>query len=430
VASVVEAAFSFSAPYFKQLGLRLLLLPIIYPKLTAMRPLIIILMFLPFLVSAQADNSKQLYLSAQDKITTQIEGLKCVPNVELSHGYTHTYDCKAADGKVAKQLSLDIHVAPTINNNAYRAYVKHQPEYGEYLLGEFKNGKPYNGFFRASPERVNEWLLFDFYKNGILVSQLYNNLHKTIAGKDNRLNFITLDGECSFVNGKLQNGITITPLHIKKAAGEIVSFMDNFKAAYLMIDVYAENYGEFIKVMPVTDGYMISSLERNSLKVTYTKEGRLLSYYDSDKKLTHNVNMVQAELEETKRIDPKRSYTFFEKNGKLYKEQEKNPAALSDNHDYDLLNSIASTLYTSLPLNTPDFVRIMEQGRHSVGILGYHYLEEGKEYGYVYRKGDKENTYSLDVYQDGKLYKPNQFSIKNKTLEELTAILKTVGSLD
>ncbi len=395
-----------------------------------MQKFMLILMLLPMLVNAQSERGKQLYLSTQNQMTTQKEGLICVPNEDLSHGYTHTFDCKSSDGKIVKQLNIDIYVSPTINNNAYPAYVKHQQDYGEYLLGEYKDGKPYNGFFRASPERVNEWLLFDFYKNGTLAYQLYNNLHKTIAGKDNRLNFITLDGECSFVDGKLQNGITITPLHIKKAAGEIVSFMDNFNVAYLMIDVYAENYGEFIKVMPVADGYMISSLERNSLKVTYTKEGRLLSYYDSNKKLNHSVNMVQAELEETKRIDPKRSYTFFEKNGKLYKEQEKSPAALSDNHDYDLLNSIASTLYTNLPLNTPDFVRIMEQGRHSVGIMGYHYLEEGKEYGYVYRKGDKENTYSLDVYQDGKIYKPTQYSIRNKTLDEITAILKTVGSLD
>jgi hypothetical protein len=125
---------------------------------------------------------------------------------------------------------------------------------------------------------------------------------------------------------------------------------------------------------------------------------------------------------------PKAFFYLLKKNGKLYKEQVKNPAALSDNHDYDLLNSIASTLYTNLPLNTPDFVRIMEQGSHSVSILGYHYLDEGKEYGYVYRKGDKENTYSLDVYQDGKIYKPNQYSIRNKTLDEITAILKSVGS--
>jgi hypothetical protein len=278
-----------------------------------MRPLFMMLMLLPFLATAQAENGKQFYLSAQDQITTQKARLKCVPNDELSHGYTHTYDCKTADGKVAKQLNTDIHISPTINNNAYAAYVKHQQDYGEYLLGEYKDGKPYNGFFRASPERVNEWLLYNFYKNGTLAYQLYNNLHKTVAGKDNRLNFITLDGQCSFANGKLQNGIAITPLHIKKAAGEIVSFVDNFKAAYLMIDVYAENYGEFIKVMPVTDGYLISSLERNSLKITYTKEGRLLSYYDSNKKLTNSVNMVQAALDETKWVDPKRSFTYLKK---------------------------------------------------------------------------------------------------------------------
>jgi hypothetical protein len=395
-----------------------------------MRLLIIMLVLLPYIAIAQAENGKQLYLSAQDQINIQKQGLICLANEELSHGYTHTYDCKASNGKVIKQLSLDIHVAPTINNNAYKAYVKHQPEYGEYLLGEFKDGKPYNGFFRASPERVSEWLFFDFYKNGALVNQVYNNLHKTIAGKDNRLNFITLDGQCSFVDGKLQNGITIIPLHIKKAAGEIVSFVDNFKAAYLMIDLYAENYGEFIKVMQVTDGYLISSLERNSLKITYTKEGRSFTYFDSKKRQVNTVAMVQAELTQNDAIDPKRSYTYFEKDGKLYKEQVKNPSVLSDNHDYDLLNSIAGALYIKAPLSASDFIPVLEHGRHSVGILGYHFIEDGKEYGYVYRKGDKENTYSLDVYQDGKIYKPNQYSIKNKTLKELTVILKAVGSPD
>lgn len=392
-----------------------------------MHKYLLIIMLFPMLVNAQNEGAKQLYLSAQDQITTQKEELKCVLNDELSRGYTHTYDCKAPDGKVLKQLSLEINVAPTINNNAYTTYIKHQPEFGKYLLGEFKDGKPYNGFFRASPERVNEWLLFDFYENGVLVKQLYNNLHKTIAGKDSRLNFITLDEECVYVDGKLQKGITITPLQIKKAAGEIVSFMDDFKVAYLMIDLYAENYGEFIKVMPVADGYLISSIERNSLKVTFNKEGRSFTYIDSHQKQVNTIAMVQAELTQKDGIDPKRSYTYFEKNGKLYTEQVKNPEALSDNHDYDLLNTIASALYTNVPISPPDFVQIIEQGRHSVGILGYHAVEDGKELGYVYRKGDKENTYSLDVYQDGKIFKPNQYSIKNKTLDELTAILKSVG---
>jgi hypothetical protein len=54
-------------------------------------------------------------------------------------------------------------------------------------------------------------------------------------------------------------------------------------------------------------------------------------------------------------------------------------------------------------------------------------MEDGKEYGYVYRKGDKENTYSLDVYQGGKIFKANQYSITNKTLDELTALLKSMG---
>ncbi len=390
-----------------------------------MRQLLIVFMLFPMLGYTQRNEGQQLYLTAAGVVTTQKSELKCVPNDDLSQGYTHTYDCNATDGKLTKQLSLDIHVAQSINNDLYAAYQKHQPDFGEYLLGEFKDGKPYNGFFRASREKVNEWLMFDFYKNGTLVSQLYNDLHKTIAGKDNRLNFITLDAEGNFVNGKLQKGITITPLHIKKAAGEIVSFVDNFKTAHLIIDLYAENYGEFIKVLPVTDGFLISSMERNSLKVTFDKGGRSLTYFDSNQKQVSTVTMVQAELTQKDGIDPKRSYTYFEKDGKLYKEQVKNPAALSDNHDYDLLNSIASALYNNVPLGTTDFVQVMEQGRHSVGILGYHAIDEGKEYGYVYRKGDKENTYSLDVYQDGKVYKPNQYSIRNKTLRELITILKS-----
>jgi hypothetical protein len=390
-----------------------------------MRQLLIILMLFPMLGYAQRKEGQQLYLTATGAITTQKSELKCVPNDELSHGYTHTYDCNAADGKLIKQLSLDIHLAETVNNNLYAAYQKHQPDYGEYLLGEFKDGKPYNGFFRASREKVNEWLMFDFYKNGALVSQLYNNLHKTIAGRDNRLNFITLDAEGNYVNGQLQKGIVITPLRIKKAAGELVLFVDNFKPAYLMIDLYAENYGEFVKVAPVTDGFMISNIANNKLKVTYTTDGRILEYYDSKNKLVNKINMVQAELSQLDGIDSKRPYTYFAKNGKLYKEQVKNPEALSDNHDYDLLGTVADALYNNGPLNPAEFIDVIENDRHQVGVLGYHTIEGGKEYGFVYKKGNKENTYNLDIYQDGKIYKPNQYSIRDKTLSELIAILKS-----
>lgn len=390
-----------------------------------MRQLLIILMLFPMLGYAQRNEEQQIYLTSTGAITTQKSELKCVANDELSHGYTHTYDCNAADGTLVKQLSLDIHVAETVNNNLYAAYQKHQPEYGEYLLGELKDGKPYNGFFRASREKVNEWLLFDFYKNGQLVSQLYNNLHKTIAGRDNRLNFITLDAEGNYVNGHFQKGIAITPLHIKKAAGEVVTFIDNFKPVYIMIDLYAENYGEFVKVAPANGGFMISNIANNKLKITYNAEGRILEYYDSNNKLVNKINMVQAELSQTDGIDPKRPYSYFEKNGKLYKEQVKNPAALRDNHDYDLLGTVADALYNNGPLNVATFIDVIENDRHQVDILGYHMMEDGKELGYVYRMGNKENTYSLDLYKDGKVYKPSEYSIKDKTLSELITILKS-----
>lgn len=390
-----------------------------------MRRLIIILMLLPMLGYAQRNEEEQLYLTAAGVITTQKSELKCMPNADLSHGYTHTYDCNATDGKLIKQLSLDIHVAQSINNNLYAVYQKQQPDYGEYLLGEFKDGKPYNGFFRAPQEKVNEWLVFYFYKNGVLVNQLYNNLHKTIAGKDNRLNFITLDSEGNYVNGKLEKGIVITPLRIKKAAGELVLFMENFKPAYLMIDLYAENYGEFVKVAPITDGFMISNISNNKLKVTYTGEGRILEYYDTKNKLINKSNMVQAELSIVEGIDPKRPYTYFAKNGKLYKEQVKSPTDYSYNHDFDLLGTVANALYNNGPLNASEFIDVIEHDRNQVGILGYHTIEEGKELGFVYKKGNKENTYSLDLYQDGKVYKPNQYSIRNKTLSEVITILKS-----
>jgi hypothetical protein len=390
-----------------------------------MRQLLIILMLFPMLGYAQRNEEQQIYLTSTGAITTQKSELKCVANDELSHGYTHTYDCNAADGKLVKQLSLDIHLAKTVNNNLYADYQKHQPEYGEYLLGEFKDGKPFNGFFRAPREKVNEWLMFDFYKNGALVSQLYNNLHKTIAGRDNRLNFITLDAEGNYVNGQLQKGIVITPLRIKKAAGEVVTFMDNFKPTYIMIDLYAENYGEFVKVAPANGGFMISNIANNKLKITYNAEGRTLEYFDSNNKLVNKINMVQAELLQTAGIDPKRPYTYFEKNGKIYKEQVKNPAALSDNHDFDLLGTVADALYNNGPLNTAAFIDVIENDRHQIGILGYHTMDDGKEFGYVYKKGSKENTYSLDLYKDGKVYKPSEYSIKDKTLSELITILKS-----
>lgn len=387
---------------------------------------LLLLLAIPLFSLAQDEPTEQLYLTADNQISKQKTNLKCTLNHDLSQGYVQTYDVTDPQDKIVKQLNQTIHADDSLQPERYASYVK-SIGYEQYLVGDLKNGKPYNGFFRAKKEQVNEWLVFDFYENGVLTMQWYNDLYKTITGKDSRLNFITLNSKSTFLNGKLQTGMEIIPVHIKRGAGEVVRFADNSQTTSVMLGLYAENYGEFLKVKPLPKGFLITSLQRSSAKVTFTENGRKIEFFDASQKLVKTQHKIQAELDDTKKIDPKLPYVYFQKDHQIYKEQDPNPSDGRDQRDYSrALEQVASSLFNNTPLNTAFFVRFLESNGMRSMPLGYHSIDEGKEYGYRYRKGSGKGTYSGDFYENGKITKPAQYSFKDKTPEQIVLFMETL----
>lgn len=394
-----------------------------------MYKLLILFLSIPLFGMAQEDKNEQLYLTADHEISKQKTAIKCVLNEELSSDYVKCYDGISASDKVLKQLNKMVHVAEALKPDQYSNYVK-LTGYEQYLVGDFKDGKPYNGFFRTDKKKVNEWLVFDFYKDGVLTMQWYNNLFHTIESEDNRLNFITLNSESTFLNAELQNGMEIIPVTIKHGAGEVVRFVKDRKTAYIMLGLYAENYGELIKVTPEAQGFLISSIQRSSAKVSFSNNGRKLEYFDGQNKLVHKVEFMHTELNATENIDPKQMIMYFQKGNKIYQEQLKNPKDQREEpreKDYSrALEWIAQTLFSANDFNVANFVGLLENDGWKIGRLGYHIFMDGKEIGLRYRNGDQEGNYSMDFYENGKISRTGELSIKNKTPDQIAEILKNI----
>ncbi|SHF33492.1 hypothetical protein [Pedobacter caeni] len=394
-----------------------------------MYKLLILFLSIPLFSMAQDDKDEQLYLTADHEISKEKTAIKCILNEDLSVGYVKCYDGINENNTLLKQLNKMVHVDDALKPNQYSNYVK-STGYEQYLVGDFKDGKPYNGFFRADRKKVNEWLLFDFYKDGVLTMQWYNNLFHTIESEDNRLNFITLNSESTFLNAELQDGMEIIPATIKRGAGEVVRFVKDRKTSYIMLGLYAENYGEMIKITPDAQGFLISSVQRSSAKVSFSNNGRKLEYFDNQNKLVNKVELIHTELNATENIDPKQMIMYFQKGNKIYQEQLKNPKDQKEDpqgkYYSPALEWVAQAIFSTADFNIPNFVGLLENDGWRIGRLGYHTFIDGKEIGLRYRNGDQEGTYSMDFYEKGKISRAEELSIKNKTPDQIAEILKII----
>ncbi|MGY0039694.1 hypothetical protein [Pedobacter sp. NJ-S-72] len=162
----------------------------------------------PLLTFAQNEKQDEFYLNSKNEITTTKSDFKCVKNEELSREYALCYDCLNAQQKIAKQLNMNLHVSAVLKKGINPIYLGNA-EYSDYLTGDLKDGKPYNGFFKQT-NVGSPWLIFDYYKNGKLIEQWYNDLYKLMmTEQDNQTAFTTVDKKNSFINGVLENGIEI-----------------------------------------------------------------------------------------------------------------------------------------------------------------------------------------------------------------------------
>ncbi|WP_367865085.1 hypothetical protein [Pedobacter sp. WC2423] len=392
-----------------------------------MYKLILLLLMTPLLTFAQQVDDETLYLNSKNEITTTKGEFKCIKNKDLSRERVNCYDCENLQHQLVKQLSVNFQIPDAIKQGVNTAYFGHT-NHTEYLVGDLKAGKPYNGFFKEK-RAGSEWVIYNYYQQGVLVQQWYNDLFNKILAEDHQeFSDVKLDAKNTFINGKIDSGIEIIPVDMKqqRAMAELIRTVKNTKTVLFRVLIFAENTGILLKVSPIAQGYLLEDFGRNSIKITFTPEGRNIETIAPEKKSGKVIEYSYYNFSDRTRIDKTRPYSYFQKNNKLYIEQARSPQQEPEDHDREssrMLQRLSLSLYDTTPLETADMIAFL-QGRNEIkNYMGHCELYEGKLEGFVYKPGDTEGTYTMELYSQGKP-EPAKVSAKNKTLRELAAILK------
>ncbi|MET4138701.1 hypothetical protein [Pedobacter sp. UYP1] len=392
-----------------------------------MYKLILLLLIIPMLTFAQQDKEETLYLNSKNEVTTTKSEFKCIKNEELSKERVYCYACEDAQHRVVKQLSVNFQISDKIKQGINPAYFGHL-NHTDYLVGDFKTGKPYNGFFKEKRDG-SEWLIYNYYQQGVLVQQWYNDLFNRLLSEEHKeMSDVNLDSKTTFVNGKIDNGIEIIPVDMKQqhAMAELIRTVKDTKTLLFSVLIFAENTGILLRVSPITQGYLLEDFGKNSLKITFTPEGRKIETIAPEKKSGEVITYNYYSFSDRTKIDKTRPYSYFQKNNKLYIEQAR--FAQPEPKEYDgessrMLQRLSLSLYDSTPLETSDMISFLQERNEVKNYMGHCGIYEGKLEGFIYKPGDTEGTYTMQLYSQGKL-EPAKVSTKNKTLKELAVILK------
>ncbi|WP_374951057.1 hypothetical protein [Mucilaginibacter sp.] len=147
-----------------------------------------------------------------------------------------------------------------------------------YLIGDMKNGKPFNGFFIYP--RTNIWLIFDFYLNGKRLFQVYNDLLTASMVEDTETSFTAISNKNIFVNDRLKSGIEVTPVRVKKGIVDIARNVNNFRTTGFILTLFDNRSPEYIEIRPIAHGYELISTDKNTIEVTYHASGKKLVFRD------------------------------------------------------------------------------------------------------------------------------------------------------
>ncbi|RAJ34195.1 hypothetical protein LY11_01086 [Pedobacter cryoconitis] len=382
----------------------------------------------PLLTFAQQPDEKTLYLNSKNEVTTTKSEFKCIKNKYLSAERIDCYDCENAQHQIVKQLSVNFKIADTIKQGINPAYFGHT-DFTEYLTGDLKAGKPYNGFFKEKKEG-SEWVIYNYYQQGILVQQWYNDLFNKILAEDHQeFSDVKLDAKNTFINGKIDTGIEIIPVNMKeqRAMAELIRTVKNTKTVLFRVLIFAENTGVLLRISPLKQGYLLEDFGKNSLKITFTPEGRTIETIAPEKKSGKAIAYNYYSFSDRAKVDKNRPYSYFQKSNKLYIEQPEVAQKEPEDHDQEssrMLRKLSLSLYDTTPLETSDMIAFLQKRNGIKNYMGDYGLYEGKAEGFVYKPGDTEGTYTMELYSQRKV-EPAKIPAKNKTLKELAAALKT-----
>jgi len=394
-----------------------------------MLKVLLIFLLIPAMTYAQEDH---LFIDQHNKLNTQKADFTCSLNHERSKGYAKSYHVLNAQSELVKQLNTHVHIPSSVKTAANQSYILHHSTIGDYLIGDYQNGKRWNGFFKEDGANL-DWMIYSFYLNGKLLEQLYNDQYKTVTSRrDTEEAWTTLDAVNTFTNGVLTTGLSVAPLKLEGGAAELVHAVKNGKTVYYTLGLFAMHYGEFIKVTPSANGCLLQSNQSPyQIKLSYANEGRKEEYLNHNNQIIDVLQYTYFKLEDMDRIDRKRNFSYIKRNGDLYIEQAGDKAQIAraqsrkeGNNHSEFLVKIADHLYVSKLISTNFFKEVLldKPGSMPADYFGQYAFYEGKGYGPIFKRGTLPGTYSMDLYEQDNLSTAKEYQIRNKTLDQIHAI--------
>ncbi|MBE9600893.1 hypothetical protein [Pedobacter sp. MC2016-24] len=390
-----------------------------------MYKLILLILILPMSVFAQEEN---LYLSAGNNLSTQKSDFRCELNTSKSREYARCYDCIDASGKIVKELNKNLFIMKSLTDSQSVPYFKLDDKNAHYLIGDLKDGKPWNGFFKQ-PGGVMEFKIYAFYKDGAQVYQIYHDNLKDMLTEKESGPYSVIQEKNTYQDGKLFDGMELVDDKNGDSGMGAIRFVKAGKTERTVLGLFAMHYAELIDVRESPNGYSIESLGRGGVKIGYSPKGRTLDFYDTQKKDVLHLDYTQLPFDQVKQLDQNKPITYFSHHDQLFVEQmtsmPKDDEQLHDKYT-KIVFRLVQQLYVKAPLDSLSLLGIIsEKVSQSSGIpLGYFAKSEWEAYGVWFSKGETTGKYNVDYYESGKISPKSEFKIRNKSLKEIALILQ------
>lgn len=384
-----------------------------------------------------------MYLDNNLKLTENQTDIVCYIDEEYSRAEIAVYRCYNSNNELSYQVVGGFYLTQElVESKEFYDYLK--PAQGDkikpfemtYLVGCYKNEKPMNGFFipENKDSDVNEWIIFDFYENGIRTEQVYNNFFKTFleGWSDNEYTWYSLNGKSIYKNEVLIDGVKITEVRESGATVQIADNIENGKSVGFTIGIFAMHYGEFVNIKTTDNGYVLNTpLSNQVLNVCYHENGRTLEFINNESDEKIEVAYYNQRLSEFNPSDLKEEEEakYFELNDEIYVERQKNPERnINDEWREKDISDILTGLSQSfgvkyVAISSERILEMLKNQNRLIdsNMLGSIALYDGKLYGIKYKEGKANGTYTI-VFTDGdkeKVY------AENKTIDELLQLIHT-----
>ncbi len=365
--------------------------------------------------------------------TQNAQQYNCVKNDTLSIFNVDCIDCYK-EGELMVRKWTGVYIDEKVYDDDNKKYIENKFPHG--LYGEYKDGKPYSSFFRNYNISYNSYLIFDYYENGKLAYQLYNDFFEgIIEGRDIGMDTRVLYKKNIFKDNKIWTGSLLYPnlLSWKGARVMLATSLKESKEKNFTMLFAAIHYGEIITVSNLKNGYYFDSFGKGKVRIAYSPSGRKIEFLDFKEQFLVVVDNQYEEFNEiTKQEELKKgNISYFFMNNHLYinkkkYESEEELIDLEKGEDITtaLLELINDIPYIYTPITTEDVINYFEQGYWiKPKSAFYFYLDyDGKPYGIDIEEGTEKGTYTIIDYTDEK----TKNIIKDQTPEEIINYLNKI----